>query len=58
MPRTLLALLPFTLVAIASSLISVLQGIESTTSVSQVMRILRALVTLAIGATMYFSVAL
>jgi len=57
-PRTLLLLLPFTLVALASSLISTLRGIESTVEVSQVMRILRALVTLGIGAAMYFTVSL
>jgi hypothetical protein len=57
-PRTLLVFLPFILVAVATSLISTLRGIESTTSVSQVWRILRALVTLGIGAAMYFSVAL
>ncbi len=58
MPRTLLALMPFVLVAIASSLLSTVQRIESTTDVSQAWRILRALTTLGIGAGMYFSVAL
>jgi hypothetical protein len=57
-PRTLLVLVPFVLVAIASSLVSTLRGIEPTTNVSQVGRILRALATLIIGAAMYYTVAL
>ena len=57
-PRTLLLIIPFILVGIASSLVSTLRGVESTVEVSQVMRILRALVTLAIGVAMYFTVAL
>jgi len=57
-PRTLIMLLPFVLVAVASSLVSTLRGIESTFSVTQMGRILRALVTLVIGAAMYYTVAL
>ena len=58
LPSTLLVLLPFVLVAIASSLISTLRGIETTSSITPIGRILRALFTLVIGAAMYFTVSL
>ena len=58
MPRTLIILIPFILVAMASSLISTLRGIETTSSVTTFGRILRALFTLGIGAAMYFAVSL
>ena len=58
LPSTLLILLPFVLVAIASSLISILRGIETTSSVTPLGRILRALFTLVIGAAMYYTVSL
>jgi hypothetical protein len=57
-PRTLLTLLPFTLVAIASSLLSTLRGIEPTFGVTVNDRILRALITLATGSAMYVTVAI
>jgi O-antigen ligase len=57
-PRTLLVLAPFFLVALASSLLSSLQGIETTSNVTTFGRFLRALATLAIGAGMYFTVSL
>lgn len=58
MPRTLLILIPFILVAVASSLMSTLSGIETTSSVTPFGRILRALFTLGIGTAMYFTVSL
>jgi len=57
-PRTLLTLLPFTLVALASSIFSTLQGIEPALGISVAARTLRALITLGIGCAMYYTVAL
>jgi hypothetical protein len=57
-PSTFIVLLPFVLVAIASSLISTLRGIETTSNVTPLGRILRALFTLGIGASIYFTVSL
>jgi O-antigen ligase len=57
-PLTFKVLLPFVLIAVASSLISTLRGIETTSNVTSVGRILRALLTLSIGAAMYFTVSL
>jgi len=57
-PRTLLAVLPFILVVLASSMLSSLRGIESTSSVTTFGRFLRTVFTLAIGVAMYFTVSL
>jgi O-antigen ligase len=57
-PLTFHVLLPFVLIAIASSLVSTLRGVESTSDVTPLGRILRALLTLAIGAAIYFTVSL
>jgi O-antigen ligase len=57
-PSTLMVLIPFVLVAVASSLVSTLRGIETTTTVTPLGRILRALFTLGIGAAIYFTVSL
>ncbi|HEX7973315.1 MAG TPA: hypothetical protein VF498_02825, partial [Anaerolineales bacterium] len=58
LPKTLLALLPFVLVAIAGSLLAVLRGVEGTLGISVAERLARAWITLAIGAAIYLSVAL
>lgn len=57
-PRTLLTLVPFALIALASSILSTQQGIEPALGVSVLSRMLRALITLGIGAAIYFTVTL
>lgn len=54
---TLRTLLPFVLVAIASSVVSTLRGIEPTGNFSVAGRMLRALATLGIGGAIYVTVA-
>ena len=58
LPRSLLALLPFLLVAFASTAFSLLRGIETGQEVGVIERAARALATLALGAAMYFTVAI
>lgn len=58
LPRTILAFLPFVVVAVASSLLASLRGIEALQDVSLIARSFRALVTLAIGGSIYLLVAL
>ncbi len=55
---TLVAFLPFVLVAVASSALALLRGIEALQDISVIARLLRALVTLALGGAMYLTVAL
>lgn len=57
-PRTLLTLVPFTLVALGSSLLSTLQDIDPMLGVSVGARTLRALITLGIGCAIYYTVSL
>jgi hypothetical protein len=57
-PRSLLPLIPFVLVAIASSLISLLRGIEPALGISVFSRVLRGTITLFIGCTIYLAVSL
>lgn len=57
-PKTVLSLAPFILAAIASSLLSLLAGIEPSLGVTVFDRVLRALVTLVIGVAIYLAVAL
>jgi O-antigen ligase len=57
-PRTLIALVPFALAALASSLLSLLRGVEPSLGVPVAERLARALITLGIGGAIYFSVAL
>ena len=57
-PRTLRNLLPFVLVAIASSLLSMLRGIDPVLGISVNDRIIRGLITLAIGCAIYYTVTL
>ena len=58
LPRAFLSLLPFVLLAIASSLLSLLRGIEPALDIPVTDRILRALLTLGIGCAIYLTVAL
>ena len=57
-PRTFITLLPFIIIATASSLISLLQGTDSLLGVSVAQRIMRALITLGIGITVYLTIIL
>jgi O-antigen ligase len=57
-PGALLALLPFVLVAIASSLLSLLRGIEPALGISVTARVTRGLSTLLIGCAIYLAIAL
>ncbi len=58
LPRTFLTLLPFVVIAIASSINALLQGIDSLLGVSVAERITRALITLGVGGAIYITVAL
>ena len=55
---TLLTVLPFIFVALASSLISLFYGIDATLSISAVERLIRALITLGIGFAIYLTVSI
>lgn len=57
-PKTLLTLVPFTLVALGSSILSTIQGIEPALGISVAARTIRALLTLGIGCAIYFTVTL
>ncbi len=57
-PRSLVSLIPFILVAITSSLISLLRGIEPAMGISAAARVLRGISTLAIGSSIYLAVTL
>lgn len=58
LPGALLSLLPFVLVAIASSLLSLLRGIEPALGISVAARVTRGLTTLIIGCSIYLAIAL
>ena len=58
LPRTLIPLLPFIAVALAASLLSLLRGIEPAHGIPVADRILRAVITLAIGCAIYLAAAL
>ena len=58
LPRTLLSFFPFVVVALISSLIASLQGIEGLQGVSASARTFRALVTLGVGGAIYLLVTL
>lgn len=58
LPKALLSLLPFVLLATASSLLSLLRGIEPVFGVSVGERILRTLITLGVGIAIYMTVVL
>jgi hypothetical protein len=57
-PKTLLPLLFFVLVAVASSLLSLLRGIEPALGITATARVVRGIFTLAIGCAIYLGVAL
>ena len=57
-PRTLLVLLPFVLIAAASSLLSLLRGIAPALGVTASARVLRGMFTLWIGCSFYLTIAL
>jgi hypothetical protein len=57
LPKTLLPLLFFILIAIASSLLSLLYGIEPSHNISVAERSMRGLLTLAIGCAIYLTMA-
>jgi hypothetical protein len=57
-PRTLVTLLPFILVSVVSSVISLLQDIDPALGIPVSERVLRALGTLAIGSAIYATVTL
>lgn len=57
LPKTVLALLPFVIAVLMSAAISFLLGIEPALGVSVGERVLRALITLAIGLSFYLTVA-
>jgi hypothetical protein len=57
-PKTLLTLLPFILVAAASSLLSLLRGIEPALGIPVYERILRAMLTLGLGVAFYTTITL
>jgi O-antigen ligase len=58
LPKTLVSFLPFVLVALASTLLASLQGIEPSQGISVMARMLRAVVTLGFGAAVYFTVSI
>jgi len=57
LPTTLISFLPFVIAVVASSAISLLIGIDATQGVSLTSRLLRALITLLLGAAIYFTVS-
>ena len=57
-PRTVILLIPFVLIAIASSLLSLLRGIEPALGISASARVLRGIFTLGIGCAFYLVIAL
>jgi len=57
-PKTLVAFLPFIVVSIGSAIYSVLRDIEPALGISVFERTTRGLITLGVGAAIYFTVAL
>jgi hypothetical protein len=58
LPKNLLSLLPFILVAVAVSALSLLRGIEPALGISVEPRVLRGIFTLAIGCAFFLTIAL
>jgi O-antigen ligase len=58
LPKTILALLPFVLVTVASAAFSMLRDVEPALGISVLDRTLRGLVTLGIGVAFFFTAAL
>lgn len=57
-PRTFLSLIPFLVIAIISSLISLFYGIEPVLGIAVTDRVIRNLMTLAIGTSIYLTISL
>ena len=57
-PRTFISLIPFITIAIASSIISLTIGIEPIMGISISERVIRNLLTLSIGVTIFFTVSI
>ena len=57
-PKTLISLIPFLIVAFASTALSLLQNIEPSLGVSVIDRTIRGLITLVVGVAIYVSVSL
>lgn len=57
-PKTILSFLPFVVIAVVSSLIATLRGIEALQDVSVMARMFRALATLGVGGAIYLVVTL
>lgn len=57
LPVTLRSLLPFLLIGLSSSALSLLYGINSNFGVSTIERLMRGLLTLGMGTAIYFTVA-
>jgi O-Antigen ligase len=58
LPRTLLAFIPFIVLALVSSLVSLTQGIEPVLGITVEARVLRAVITLGVGVAIYWTVSL
>lgn len=57
-PKTILSFLPFVVIAVVSSLLATLRGIEALQGVSVMVRMFRALATLGFGGAIYLVVTL
>ena len=58
LPKATLSLVPFALVAVASSVISLLRDIEPALGISVIERVARAVITLGVGGAIYLTVVL
>ncbi len=58
LPKATLSLLPFALIAIASSVLSLLRNIEPVLGVSVIERVARAMITLGVGGAIYLTIVL
>lgn len=58
LPKAVLSLLPFALIAVASSVISLLRNIEPALGVSVIERVARAMITLGLGGAIYLTIVL
>lgn len=57
-PRTLQTLLPFALVAVVTSALALLRGIDPALGISPIGRVARALLTLGLGAAVFYTTSL
>ena len=57
-PRTFISLVPFLLIAVASSLLSLFRGIEPILGIPVFERVLRTLLTLGVGTAVYLTVSM